>query len=103
MVVTLPIQWRESYFGELLLPIGIDSRKQLLQQLWNIHAGSSGHPKAVEATGSMIGNRTTAQPHVQHVEIDKLLLAIALQPPLRPLRSILHNHAFIWATVLQYH
>ena len=55
----------------------------------------------------MIGNRTTAQPHVQHVEIDELHLAIVLQPPLGRLRSMLHNHAaqglFICATVLQYH
>jgi hypothetical protein len=60
-----------------------------------------------DATGTMIGNRTTAQPHVQHVEIDELLLAIVLQPPLGRLRLILHNHAaqglVICATVLQYH
>jgi multidrug efflux pump subunit AcrA (membrane-fusion protein) len=60
-----------------------------------------------EATGTMIGNRTTAQPHVQHDEIDELLLAIVLQPPLGRLRSIIHYHAaqglFICATVLEHH
>ena len=91
----------------LLLPIGIDARKQLLQEMRIIHAGSSGNPNVAEATGTMIGNRTTAQPHVQHVEIDELLLAIVLQPPLGRLRSIIHYHAaqglFICATVLEHH
>jgi hypothetical protein len=34
--------------------------------------GSSGNPKAAEATGTMIGNRTTVQQHIQQVEIDEL-------------------------------
>ena len=68
---------------ELLLPIGIDARtgKQLLQQLRISHAGSSGNPNVAEATGTMIGSRTRAQPHVQHVEIDELLLAISITMP----------------------
>ena len=56
MVVKVPIH----LLRELLLPIG-----------------------SMPASSSHAGSRTMAQPHIRHVEIDQLLLAIVMQPPLR--------------------